>query len=100
MKVLESILDDSREYYKNIQREIIKRLSKLPKGSIKKRKIRDRYYYYLQERIGEKIVHKYLGRSEPKDLIEKIRRRKMLKKELREIRLALKLLSKAKGKHD
>lgn len=98
MRILKGILNESREYYLNLEREILARLAKLPKGSVKKRKLHGRYYYYLQNRAGKKVVHQYLGRSEPDDLIEKIKKRKMLQRELREVKSTLRLLNKTTSK--
>lgn len=101
MKVLSGILKESKDYYLGLERDIQKRLSRLPRGSIKKRKIGKGVYYYLQERRGEKVVHKYLGKSKPKKLIEKVEERKVLLKELKKVQKALKLLQRAKSKkHD
>jgi len=96
MKILKGILNESKEYYEKQEREIIKELSKLPKGSIKKRKLGRRYYYYLQNRKGKKIIHKYLGKSKPQEIIDKVKRRKVLEKELRKIKASIKLLSRMK----
>ncbi len=96
MEVLKGILNESKDYYKKEQKELNKELSKLPKGSIKKRKFGNGFYYYLQHREGEKVIHDYLGKSEPKELIKKIKRRKALEKELKKVKESLKLLLKAK----
>lgn len=101
MKVLGGILKESRDYYLELERDIRKRLAQLPKGSIKRRKIGGRVYYYLQDRRGVKVVHKYLGKSKPKKLVEDIEERKALLKELKKVQKALKLLQRAKSrKHD
>ena len=95
-KVLKGILKDSKEFYEQEKKSIEKELSKLPNGSIKKRKIGDSYYYYYQYRKEKKIIHDYLGKSEPKELDKKIKKRKALKKELKKVQDSLKLLSKVK----
>lgn len=96
MKILKGILDESKEYYEKEQEELNEELSKLPKGSIKKRKIGKKIYYYLQYREGNKVIHDYLGKSEPKEIIDKLKRRKALEKELKTVKDSLKLLSKVK----
>jgi hypothetical protein len=101
MKVLGGILKESKDYYLELERDIRKRLARLPKGSIKRRKIGGRVYYYLQERKGAKIEHKYIGKAKPKKLVEDIEERKALLKELKKLQKALKLLQRAKSKkHD
>ena len=96
MKVLKGILDESREYYEMEQKELKKELSNLPKGSIKKRRFGNGSYYYLQHREGKKIVHDYLGKSEPEEIIGKLKKRKALEKELKKVENALKSLSRVK----
>ena len=101
MKVLKGILKESKDYYLGLERDIRKRLARLPKGSIKRRKIGGGVYYYLQERRRAKVVHKYLGKSKPKKLVEKIEERRVLLKELKKVHKSLKLLQRAKSrKHD
>ncbi len=98
MNVLKGILSESQEYYLNIKEKIKRKLSGLPKGSVKERKIAGKQYYYLQQRIGNKIVHKYLGRSKPDGLIKEIQLRKSLKIESKKVDESLKMLNRAKGK--
>ena len=96
MKIIKGILKDSKDYYRKAKAELEREISKLPKGSIKKRKIGGGIYYYLQYRDDEKVIHKYLGKSMPDEIISKIKKRKALKNELKKVKEALKLLSKAK----
>ncbi len=98
MKVLKGILSESKEYYLNIKAEIQKKLRSLPSGSIKERIISGRKYYYMQRRKNEKVVHEYIGRERPDDLLKKIRERKVLKAELKKVNEALKILQRAEGR--
>ncbi len=102
MKVLKGILNESKQYYENLGKEIKNRLSKLPKGNIKKRNINGKVYFYMQERQNSKIIHKYLGKSYPekiaKEIDEREKLKKELKKELKKVREALKMLNKTEGK--
>ena len=65
MKVLNGILKESREYYQNLQKEIKNRMAQISIGSLKKRKISNRIYYYLQYRDKNRIKHRYLGKNYP-----------------------------------
>lgn len=96
MKVLKGILKESREYYKQTEAEIVRRISRLPKGSIKRRKISKRIYYYLQFRKGSKVVHKYLGKKKPVDLAGRLKERSNLEKELKKVRRSLEILKRTK----
>ncbi|HOE17182.1 MAG TPA: hypothetical protein PLX02_05965 [Syntrophorhabdaceae bacterium] len=98
MKVLKGILSESKEYYLNIKAEIEKKLRSLPSGSIKERIIAGRKYYYVQRRKNEKVVHEYLGKERPDDLLKKIRERKALQVELKKVNEALKVLQRAEGR--
>ncbi len=98
MKVLEGILSDSRQYYRDAKKKIEKRLASLPQGSVKERKIAGKTYYYLQYRAGEKVRHKYLGKSKPVDLLRQLRERKILRAELKKIDGALRMLKRAEGR--
>lgn len=98
MRVLKGILKESQEYYKKIEKEIIKRLSSLPRGNIKKRKLNRQFYYYLQFRKDSRVIHKYLGKKKPAQIYEALKERKQLEKELKKVRNSLKLLRKVKKK--
>ena len=96
MKVLKGILKDSLAYYERLERDLVQRLKKLPKGSIKRRQIKGRAYYYLQHREGSKVLHQYLGREKPEALLRGIQERRMLRRELAKARAALRLLPRRK----
>ena len=95
MDVLKGVLKDSEKYYKDLEKEIKKRLLNLPEGSIKKRNLKGHAYYYLQKREGNKVVHNYLGKLQPEEIKVKLRERKELKAELKKVNEALRLLKKS-----
>lgn len=98
MKVLKGIIGESKGYYIDARKKILKKIAHLPKGSVKERTISRRKYYYLQERKGEKVVQKYLGKDKPEELLKKIKQRKMLRDELKKVNEALKIIKRAEGK--
>lgn len=98
MKVLKGILSESKEYYLSIKRKIEKKLAGLPRGSIKERKISGQKYYYLQQRVGKKIAHKYLGKQKPELILKQIKERDVLKLELKKVIESLKIIRKSEGK--
>ena len=101
MNVLKGILSESKKYYLDAKSRIEKKIANLPKGSIKERKIFGKQYYYLQKRINDKIVHKYLGKDRPEDIIKQLQQRKALKAELKKVNEALKTLKRTESrKHD
>ncbi len=96
MRVLAGILKDSLQYYRRLERQLVRRLAKLPRGSVKRRRIKGRPYYYVQQRQGAKIVHQYMGRQTPTAVIQAIRQRRLLKQELAKVRAALHLIPQRK----
>ena len=96
MRVLRGILKDSLAYYERLERDLVRRLGKLPKGSVKSRQIKGRVYYYVQRREGSRVRHRYLGRKKPEELIKAVDERRQLRGELAKVRAALALLPKRK----
>jgi len=94
MAILKGILDDSWRHYNSLEGKILARLKKLHKGSIFKRRIGKKFYYYLNLRKGKKVLSKYLGREKPVELEKEIEERKKLKNQLNEVRENLKMLAK------
>lgn len=98
MKVLQGVLSESKEYYLDVKKKIDKKLLNLSRGSIKEREISGKKYYYLQYRKNKKIIQKYLGRIRPEVIIEQIKYRNLLKKELIKINEALKIIRRSEGR--
>jgi len=98
MRVLQGILKESKEYYIQLEKDILKRLSKLSPGSIKKRVIYGKEYYYSQKRNKKKIEQKYLGKEFPEKFANEIKERVSLQKELKKVKESLKVLGRAEGK--
>jgi len=96
MDIIRGLLSENLKYYRKVKKELEEKLSKLPKGSIKERSISGRVYYYLQKREGNKVVHQYLGKKKPEELIANIKQRKVFEKELKKAKDSLKLLEKTK----
>jgi hypothetical protein len=98
MQVLKGILSESKEYYLDIKKKIEKRLANLPKGSIKERTISGQKYYYLQQRVGKKVAHKYLGKQKPELMIKQIKERDVLRLELKKAIESLKIIQRSEGR--
>lgn len=96
MRVLKGILKESLVYYERLERNLKRRVARLPQGSVKRRRIRGHVYYYLQRRNGSKVEHRYLGRQRPAELLKGIEERRWLKQELAKIQAALRLLPRRK----
>jgi len=98
MKVLQGILSESKEYYLEVREKIKKKLASLPKGSVKERMITGKKYYYLQQRVGKKVVHKYLGKRRPEEVVSQIKERNALSVELRKVNEALRIIKLSEGR--
>ena len=98
MRILANILKESEQYYRDIKLKLERQIIALPKGSVKERKISGYKYYYHQYRDGEKIVHKYLGKEKPAELLGQIDRRRSLQNELKKVKEALKIIKRSKGR--
>ena len=73
MAILNSILRDSLNYYLDLDRRLQARLKAIPRGSVLKRRIGRRDYFYLNFRNGRRVVSRYLGREEPKQILKEIK---------------------------
>ena len=98
MNILKGILSESKEYYLDVKNKIEEKLSVLPRGNVKERKISGKKYYYLQIRVGSKIRHKYLGKKKPVGILKQLNERKVLKAELIKVNESLKLLKRTEGR--
>lgn len=94
MQVLEGILRDSKKYYEDLKKSLEKKISELPKGTIKKRLINGNKYYYLQYRSGNKVIQKYIGKDIPPQILQAIKKRKIFLLEHKKVVKALKTLHK------
>lgn len=72
-------------HFNKLRARILKELKQLPKGVVRKRKIKKWYYYYLIYRKGNKVYTDYIGKKESKKLMKQIKKRQMLRKQLFEI---------------
>ena len=94
------ILGDEKERLIELKNKISQDKSKLPRGSLVKKKRGNNYYFYRVYRQGKKVKFKYVGKvgsSAAKILSDKINRRKKLEerlqiinKELKDIKRSLK----------
>lgn len=95
MSVLDEVLKE--EYDRLIRMRSAMRLEydAMPKGSISKKSIRGCDCYYLQYREGDKIISKYIKKTDLDDIASQIERRRNLKKTLRNIEAEMKKIERA-----
>lgn len=78
----------NEEIYAQIA-ELEREIAILPEGSITKKKIKDKDYYYHRINRDGKRVENYISFEDLSDLRERIEERKALEKELKELKLLL-----------
>ena len=76
----------SQEELMNAIAEIEREIAILPEGSITKKKIRDKEYYYHRIARNGKRVEKYIDFKDVSELKDRIDRRKKLEKDLKELK--------------
>lgn len=78
-----------RNYYLNYYRDIKKAIRNSPKGIIRRRKIKNHFYYYLVYREGAKVKTEYCGKKLPLELSKGIALRQQLVRKLSRIKSLL-----------
>lgn len=87
MTLLSMLINKEKVRNENMIFNYLKELKKLPKGSVKTKKIGNRNYFYLAYRDGNKVVNKYLGKNENAIEIikDQLERRKQIEKLLKDL---------------
>lgn len=96
-KAIRAVFLDELERNKRMTVRYEKEIESLPKGSLFKRKIGSKEYFYLTFRNGEKVVSRFLGNAESFDCTQlktQLSRRKELQKLLRKLKAEKKELEK------
>ena len=70
MKVLKGVLKEELANSLGMQKNYERELAKLPQGSLVKKTIKGRYYYYLVSRKGGKVVFVYKGKVSDEEIRE------------------------------
>ncbi len=80
-----------------LQRELKSKINMLPKGTIKKKRVKDKTYYYLAYRENNKVINKYIGddSTEADRLLKLAEERKGYEKQLKELQGDWKIYNKA-----
>lgn len=93
--ILELLIAESQ---KNLllQRELKHKISLLPKGTVKERRVKDKKYYYLAYRENGKVVNKYIGDDplEAEKLSKLVEERKGYENQLKELQKDWKIYNK------
>ncbi len=97
MSIAKDILIDEYKRLKNLLEHYLVKIKNLPKGSIRKRKIKKNIYYYLAYRLKDKIKYDYIGKKgsdKYNEIKEQLLQRKNLSEKISEVKQYIKELSK------
>ena len=98
MTVMEEVLVEEYMRALRIERLVRSELEELPKGSIQKKKIKGKEYFYLQYRRGNSIKSEYIKARDLHDLEKRIEKRKEHIHTLKQIQKTKAQIEKALGK--
>lgn len=98
MTILEDVLLE--EYVRNLRIEQLLKdeIDSLPKGSLQKKQINGKEYFYLQYRSGDTVKSKYIKTSDCESITNQLEKRKSDIRALKEIQKTKGQIEKALGK--
>lgn len=99
MSIIGEVLAEEYDRSMRLSQALQKDINKLPNGSLQKKCISGKYYYYLQYRDGDKIKSDYVKQEYVDDLKKKLKQRKENIDALKEQQKVQAQLGKALGKN-
>jgi hypothetical protein len=93
MSVIFHVLKEEFNRLLETESSYMNALAAMPKGTPRFRQIREKKYLYLEYRVGNRVLHDYIGSDESdktKDILEKVAQRKRYEKLLKDTKMALK----------
>lgn len=93
--VMDLLLLESKKN-QQLQKKLKDKISCLPKGTLKKRRIKDKVYFYLVYRESNKVINKYIGKDPAKaaEISKLIKERKSYENQLKKLRQDWKIYKK------
>ena len=98
MKIIEEVMLEEYQRTLRIEKALVAELNQLPKGSIQKKKIRGKEYYYLQYRCGETVKSQYVKTCDIVELQKQLNRRRENLDALKSLEKTKSQIEKALGK--
>lgn len=83
MNVLTALLAKEENRNDRMISEYNRELEHLPRGSIKVKKVKDKTYFYVSFRDGDKVISKYVGKNE--ESVAALREQLIRRKQIEEI---------------
>ena len=96
MKVILDLLVAESQKNLLLKRELKNKISRLPRGIIKERRVKDKTYYYLAYRENRKVINKYIGVDslKAKKLSKLVEERKAFENQLKQLQKDWKIYNK------
>lgn len=98
MAILENALEEEYQRSLRVSRALEREVARLPKGSIRTKRINGHNYYYLQYRDGSHVRSKYVKASELDEVREELAQRKAHVEALKEQEESRKMIVRALGR--
>lgn len=96
MKVILDLLVAESQKNLLLKRELKNNISRLPRGIVKERRVKDKTYYYLAYRENRKVINKYIGDDslKAKKLSKLVEERKAFENQLKQLQKDWKIYNK------
>ncbi len=97
MSIIHGVIREEYDRLKKLNEKYIQEITLLPKGSVSKKERNGKFYFYLAFREKQKVITKYIGRTDSeksKGIIEQVKKRKILEDKLKKVRSNLKELDR------
>ncbi|MHB8280202.1 MAG: hypothetical protein ACYDIA_21500 [Candidatus Humimicrobiaceae bacterium] len=96
MKVILDVLVAESQKNLLLKRELKNNISRLPRGIVKERRVKDKTYYYLAYRENRKVINKYIGDDslKAKKLSKLVEERKAFENQLKQLQKDWKIYNK------
>jgi cell division protein FtsB len=98
MSILAEILKEEYDRLNATIASYEKAVAELPKGSVVKKRIGGREYFYLQWRDGRRVRSHYLRTDELATVSDQVQKRREYEKELRDLRASRKEFERVVGR--
>jgi len=96
MTIIESVIRDEYDRNLRMQEAYCQEIAKLPRGSVTRKVINGKTYYYLMYREAGKVENKYLSKKDNDidDLVKQVQKRRELESLIKKLRKEQKEMEK------
>lgn len=94
MNMILTTIDQEKKRIEYMLAKYKEEQDRLPKGSISEKAVRNRIYYYLKYRNGNKVVSQYISKSRIDELRKQIEKRKHIEAMMKSLQEELEIANK------